>query len=225
MFCQNGDISQAGAGSWVTVEHLSAMFLSLQRRGCHNLNIVTPTHFVAHLLQALVVAVEHGFDLPVVYNCGGYESVETLKLLDGIVDIYMPDFKYGDATVSGELSDVPDYPDRAKAALREMHRQVGDLRIDGPAGTATRGLLIRHLVLPSNLAGTDQVMYFLANELSTETYVNIMDQYRPCLRAHRHPVLSRGITAEEYQSAIETATRYGLHRGFPRERRSRLIAW
>ena len=148
MFCQNPEISQGGEGTWVSLKHLASMFLSLQHRGCHNLNIVTPSHFVAHFLKALVIAVKDGFKLPLVYNCGGYESLETLKLLDGIVDIYMPDFKYADTETAHRLSDVPDYPDNAKVALREMHRQVGDLRIDGPAGTATRGLLVRHLVLP-----------------------------------------------------------------------------
>ncbi|MFH1739448.1 MAG: radical SAM protein [bacterium] len=219
MFCQNAEISQGGEGTWVSLKHLASTFLSLQRRGCHNLNIVTPTHFVAHLLKALAIAVKDGFKLPLVYNCGGYESLETLKLLDGVVDIYMPDFKYADAETALRLSDVPDYPDRAKAALSEMHRQVGDLRIDGPAGTATRGLLVRHLVLPRNLAGSDEVMRFLATEISTDTYVNIMDQYRPCHRADCDRALSVRLTPEEYQAAIDAATRYGLHRGFTREQK------
>jgi putative pyruvate formate lyase activating enzyme len=218
MFCQNSEISQGGEGMWVPISRLASIFLSLQNRGCHNLNIVTPTHFVAHLLRALVTATEIGFRLPLVYNCGGYESVETIQLLDGIVDIYMPDFKYTDPKIAEELSDAPDYPRYAKAALKAMHRQVGDLRADGPAGTATRGLLIRHLVLPENLAGTEEAMRFIAEEISIETYVNIMDQYRPCHRAWRRPALSRSITAEEYQAAVDAAVRYGLHRGFPRKR-------
>jgi len=225
LFCQNADISQGGEGTWVSLDQLARMFLDLDRRGCHNLNIVTPTHFVAQLLQALVIASKKGFNKPLVYNCGGYESLETLRLLDGVVDIYMPDFKYGSSTTAKEFSDAPDYTEHAKSALREMHRQVGDLRIDGPSGTATQGLLVRHLVLPNNLAGTDEVIRFLAEEISTETYINVMDQYRPCLYAHSHPSLDRRITSEEYQTAVETAGRHGLHRGFPRDRRPRLLFW
>ncbi len=218
MFCQNAEISQGGEGMWVPISRLASIFLSLQNRGCHNLNIVTPTHFVSHLLRALVAATENGFRLPLVYNCGGYESVETIQLLDGIVDIYMPDFKYTDPRIAEELSDAPDYPQHAKAALRAMHRQVGNLQTDGPTGTATQGVLVRHLVLPENLAGTQEAVRFVAEELSTETYVNIMDQYRPCHHARQRPALSRSITAEEYQGAVDTAVRYGLHRGFPKKR-------
>ncbi len=225
LFCQNAEISQGGEGRWISLDRLASLFLDLDRRGCHNLNIVTPTHFVAQLLQALVFAAERGFDRPLVYNCGGYESVETIKLLDGIVDIYMPDFKYGDSATAQELSDAPDYAEHAKSAMREMHRQVGDLRIDGPSGTTTRGLLVRHLVLPNDLAGTQEVMRFLAEEISTETYVNIMDQYRPCLRAHTHTSVNRRISSDEYLSAVETAKQYGLHRGFPKEPRPRLLFW
>ena len=210
VFCQNFGISQQGEGWIVPIADLARMMLDLQRLGCHNINFVTPTHQVPQLLRALPLAVEDGLRVPLVYNCGGYESVETLRLLDGVFDIYMPDFKYADAETARAYSGVEHYPEVARAALREMHRQVGDLAVDR-GGIARRGLLVRHLVLPNNLAGTAEVMRFLA-ELSGDTYVNILAQYRPCYRAHEYPLLARRPTATEHREALRLARAAGLYR-------------
>ena len=211
IFCQNYDISQLGTGYAVSKEELAAMMLSVQRMGCHNLNLVSPTHVVSQILEALELAVAGGLSIPLVYNTGGYDSVKTLKLLDGIVDIYMPDMKYSDAGTAQELSGIKSYPAVNRAAIREMHRQVGDLQID-ESGVATRGLLVRHLVLPHGLAGTAEVVRFLAQEVSTETYLNVMAQYRPCHKAFQIPQLARGIAEEEFTAAVKLAHSYGLHR-------------
>jgi putative pyruvate formate lyase activating enzyme len=210
VFCQNSEISQEGEGQIVSTEKLAGMMLDLQRLGCHNINFVTPTHQVPQILRALPMAVEGGLQLPLVYNCGGYESLETLRLLDGVFDIYMPDFKYADADVAEQYSEVKNYPEVARAAFREMHRQVGDLVMDR-RGIARRGLLVRHLVLPNKLAGTAEVVRFLA-ELSEDTYVNIMAQYRPCYRAHEYPALARRPTRAELEEALQLARAAGLHR-------------
>ena len=211
IYCQNYTISQLGEGSVVSQEQLADMMLSLQARGCHNINLVSPTHVVPHILAALEQAVSRGLCLPLVYNSGGYDTVETLKLLDGIVDIYMPDMKYADAKTGEELSGVKDYPKFNQAAVREMHRQVGDLQIDR-TGVAQRGLLVRHLVLPNRLAGTQKVLRFLAQEVSTNTYLNIMAQYHPCYKAYDKPLLSRPVQRQEFAEAIALANRHGLHR-------------
>jgi len=210
VFCQNADISQRGTGESVSGTGLARMMLELQTLGCHNINFVTPTHQAFQILSALLLAIDGGLILPLVYNCGGYESVETLRLLDGVVDIYMPDFKYADAETGRRYSGVDDYPVRAEAAVREMHRQVGDLALDG-RGVARRGLLVRHLVLPNDLAGTAKVMKVLAT-LSRNTYVNIMGQYRPCYGASSHPPLSRRPTASEMEHAFRAARAAGLCR-------------
>ncbi len=210
VFCQNYEISQEGEGQMVSTTKLAEMMLDLQRLGCHNINFVTPTHQVPQILRALPAAVEGGLRLPLVYNCGGYESLETLRLLDGIFDIYMPDFKYADAETAKRYSSVESYPEVARAALREMHRQVGDLVMDR-RGIARRGLLVRHLVLPNRLAGTAEVVRFLA-ELSEDTYLNLMDQYRPCYRAHEYPLLARRPTRAELEEALQLARAAGLHR-------------
>jgi len=216
VFCQNYDISHLGAGEEVEVEELGEMMVSLWRQGCHNINFVTPTHQVAQILAALPYAVERGVNVPLVYNCGGYEEVATLLLLEGIFDIYMPDFKYGDSGIARRYSGAPRYVETAKAALREMHRQVGTLMLD-ERGIAIRGLLIRHLVLPGGLAGTRLVMGFIARELSPDSYINIMDQYHPCFTAADHPPLNRRITVEEFSEAVAIAREEGLRRleGFP----------
>lgn len=211
IFCQNYDISQCGNGREVSVEELARMMLSLARQGCHNINWVTPTHQLPQILSALEVAAEAGLDLPIVYNCGGYESVEALRLLDGIVDIYMPDAKYGSNEVGLRLSGVSDYWDRNREALREMHRQVGDLRTD-ERGIARLGLLVRHLVLPGGLAHTREVMRFLAREISGETYVNVMDQYRPSFHAADSAEIARPITPEEHAGAVTIARDEGIRR-------------
>jgi putative pyruvate formate lyase activating enzyme len=185
--------------------------LSQQRRGCHNIKLVTPAHVVPQILESLELAVTDGLDIPPVYNCGGYESVDTLRLLDGIVDIYMPDMKYADSAVARQYSGVEDYPAVNRAAVKEMHRQVGDLQIDDQ-GVAVRGLLVRHLVLPSRLAGTRETIEFLANSVSSSAYVNIMAQYHPCHRAYDFPFLSRSVTKEEYLEAVTLALQHGLNR-------------
>jgi len=210
VFCQNFEISQMDEGRTVSTAELAQMMLDLQRMACHNINFVTPTHQVPQILRALLAAIEGGLQVPLVYNCGGYESLETLRLLDGVFDIYMPDFKYGDADVANRYSKVEGYPEIAKAAFREMHRQVGDLVMDR-RGIARRGLLVRHLVLPKNLAGTAEVVRFLAG-LSNDTYVNIMTQYRPCYQAHEYPALAERTTRAEYEEAFRLAREAGLHR-------------
>jgi len=210
IFCQNYDISHLGAGREVPAERLAEMMLSLQTQGCHNINLVTPSHVVPQILEALELAAQQGLQVPLVYNCGGYESPAALELLDGVVDIYMPDAKYDDPEVAKRLSRAPDYPQVMRAALREMHRQVGDLQID-QRGLAQQGLLVRHLVLPENRAGTAGIMKFLA-ELSADTYVNVMAQYRPCFRAQEEPALRRRITHQEHAQAVQAALEAGLHR-------------
>lgn len=211
VFCQNYDISHQGAGAALDAAELAAIMLGLQRGGCHNINLVTPSHVVPQVLEALRLAVPLGLAIPLVYNSGGYDSVETLALLQGVVDIYMPDFKFWDPAVAASLCGVPDYPEVARAALKEMHRQVGDLEI-GPDGVARRGLLVRHLVLPEGLAGTAGVMEFLARDLSMNTYVNVMDQYRPCGRAREHGPMGRRLRPEELAAARRAAEAAGLHR-------------
>jgi putative pyruvate formate lyase activating enzyme len=195
----------------VSPEKLAEQMLRLQSIGCHNINWVTPSHVVPFLLRALLIAVPRGLRIPLVYNCGGYESLETLRLLDGIVDIYMPDFKFWDPEIGQDLTGVPDYPSKAVEALREMHRQVGDLSFD-TNGIAQRGLLIRHLVLPNNLAGTKEIMTFLAEGISPRSYVNIMGQYRPCGQAFNHPPLNRKPKLEEISQARRWAIEAGLSR-------------
>ena len=213
VFCQNYEISQLGQGREITVEELAAWMLHLQEIGCENINFVTPTHQAHQIVAALALAREGGLRLPIVWNCGGYESVAALRLLSGIVDIYMPDFKYGDSQVAARYSDAPGYFEAAKAALREMHRQVGDLEVVD--GVARRGLLVRHLVLPGGLAGTERVLRFIAEKVSRDTFVNIMAQYYPTYRAWEFPELSRRITREEYRKALEIARRLGLTRAGP----------
>ncbi len=211
VFCQNYDISQHGVGRPVTPEELASMMLQLQAEGCHNINLVSPSHVVPQILAALLVAAQAGLQLPLVYNTGGYDAVETLSLLDGLVDIYMPDIKYSDTDAGRRFSGVPDYPSVNQAAVREMHRQVGDLVTDG-RGVALRGLLVRHLILPKGVAGTPAVVGFLATEVSPHTYLNLMDQYRPCHRAGGYPELVRPITRQEYQHAAGLAAEAGLTR-------------
>ncbi len=211
VFCQNWDISQQGAGRAVSPEELAGMMLDLQVMGCHNINLVSPSHVVAQILAAVAIAARRGLHLPLVYNTGGYDSLEALALLDGVVDIYMPDMKYADSAIAHRYSHVRDYWEVNKAAVTAMHRQVGDLVLDDQ-GIAQRGLLVRHLVLPGDLAGTERVVEFLAREISPETYLNLMDQYRPCYRAAEHPPLDRRLTAAEYRAACAAAHRAGLHR-------------
>lgn len=210
-FCQNYEISHGAEGVEIGPGRLAEIMIGLRDRGCHNINFVTPTHFMPQILEALVPAIEAGLDVPLVYNCGGYESVEALKVLEGIFDIYMPDFKFWDNHYAERTCGIDDYRERAAEALREMHRQVGDLEISS-SGIARRGLLVRHLVMPNGIAGSREVLKFLAAEISRRTYVNIMDQYRSCGEAYRDPLLNRRITMDEYRSAVRWAREAGLER-------------
>ena len=213
VFCQNYDISQFKAGSEVTPLRLAEMMLELQERGCHNINFVTPEHVVPQILEALPIAVEAGLHLPLVYNTSAYDSLESLRLLDGIVDIYMPDFKMWDEKLSLRYLKAKDYPAAARQALREMQRQVGVLKLD-EQGLARRGVLVRHLVMPGDVAGTAAIMRFLAEELSPDTYVNIMAQYFPAAKVGngRYPEINRRITHQEYEQALQAAREAGLWR-------------
>jgi len=211
LYCQNYEISHLMSGKPVTPEILAFCFLALQEDGCHNINLVTPSHVVPFILKALVLAAGEGLSIPLVYNTAGYDSTDTLSILDGIIDIYLPDFKYWDKAVAKRLSKVSDYPETARTALREMHRQVGDLAVDD-SGIAARGLLVRHLVLPGGLSGTEDIMKFIADEISPETYVNVMEQYRPCGKAMYNPPLDRRITDQEFYRALEAARKAGLTR-------------
>lgn len=211
VFCQNWDISQMRMGRTISETQLAKIMISLQEAGCHNINLVTPTHYMPQILTALLIACEGGLELPLVYNCGGYESLAALEILSGIVDIYMPDVKYAREEHASRFSRAKDYPTVVKRALKEMHKQVGNLMID-ERGIAWRGLLIRHLVLPEGLAGTEELMRFIAKEISKDTYVNIMDQYRPEYRAGDCPPLDRRITSDEYKEAVSMAKNAGLRR-------------
>jgi putative pyruvate formate lyase activating enzyme len=225
LFCQNWPISQLGHGQEVSEARLAEMMLELQDQGAHNVNLVTATHFVPAVLAALDIAVRQGFRLPLVYNCGGYESLETLRLLDGVVDIYLPDAKYADDEAARRLSGFPDYVAVNRAALREMVRQVGDELAGGLAvdddGLARRGLIVRHLVLPGGLAGTAEVLRWIARELSPRVPVSLMAQYFPAYRAladqPEDPALGRPITGDEYLAALEAFDAAGLERGWRQE--------
>jgi putative pyruvate formate lyase activating enzyme len=221
-FCQNYDISQKGSGRPVSVEQLAAMMLELQGQGCHNINFVSPSHVVAQTLAATLIAAEAGLRLPLVYNTGGYDSLAALSLLDGVVDIYMPDIKYSDARTAKKYSKIPNYPETNQNAVKEMHRQVGDLVLD-ENGIAVRGLLIRHLVMPNGLAGTADIARFLAEDVSKDTYINVMAQYRPCYQAGRYPELNRSPTRKELAEARQAVQDAGLHR--LDKRRGIPLAW
>lgn len=209
VFCQNYQISQCGEGREVEVERLSDMMLSLQEQGCHNINLVSPSHIVPQIVEAIYIAAQKGLRVPIVYNTNGYDLTDTLRYLDGIVDIYMPDMKFADNSIAYEYLNVKDYYSIATAAVKEMYRQVGNLKVD-KTGIAYRGLLIRHLVMPQNLAGTDKIMDFIAKEISKATYVNIMAQYHPAHRAYRFEHLGRGLKVDEYEQAVESAKLAGL---------------
>jgi putative pyruvate formate lyase activating enzyme len=211
VFCQNWGTSHLLDGVPVTDRELGTLMLELQALGCHNINLVTPSHVVPQILAALAHAADRGLNVPLVYNTGGYDGPAALALLDGVIDIYMPDIKTFDRDTAGRLLLAADYPEVVRAAVREMHRQVGDLVLD-ETGVAVQGLLVRHLVMPEGLATTREVMRFLAREISPATYVNVMDQYRPCGDAARHVGLSRLVTAAEYEDAREACRGEGLWR-------------
>ena len=210
-FCQNCDISQEDEGDEVFADEIAVMMLNLQKKGCHNINLVSPSHYVPQFLEALVVAMDKGLNIPIVYNTGGYDSLGVLDLLNGVVDIYMPDIKFGDDNTGREFAGAAGYFSVAKQVVKRMHGQVGNLVLD-ERGIAVRGLLVRHLVLPGNLARTEKVMEFLANEVSVNTFVNVMAQYYPAYKAFDHPMLSKRLTQGEYREAINVAERAGLKR-------------
>ena len=212
VFCQNYDISHEGKGVKIDGDGLVKVMFDLQRKGCHNINWVSPTHLVPLLIPALLQARNEGLHIPLVYNTGGYDSLEALEMLDGLVDIYMPDAKYGDSSAAKKYSDAPEYWEINRDALKEMHRQVGNLAVED--GVAVRGLLVRHLILPKDIAASFEVFKFISQELSNDTYINIMDQYRPSNKADKFHELGRRISQEEYRAAIILAKNCGLHRGF-----------
>jgi len=214
VYCQNWDLSWHGDGDEVTADELAGMMLELQRQGCHNVNLVSPSHVVPQILEAVALAADRGLRLPLVYNTGGYDGPEALALLDGVVDVYLADLKYGDSEVARRYSRAPGYFEVAGSAIREMHRQVGDLVLSDD-GLARRGLLVRHLVLPGGRAGTEAAMRFLATEVSSATWVNLMDRYRPCYRAAEHPELARPPTAAELAAAAAAARAAGITRFDP----------
>ena len=221
-YCQNSDISQRDSGELVEPEDLAAAMLELQSYGCHNINFVSPSHVVPQILAGVLVAAQAGLRLPLVYNTGGYDALESLALLDGVIDIYMPDMKYANAQVGRLYSRVKDYPQINQAAVLEMHRQVGDLQVD-ERGVAQRGLLVRHLVLPHGLAGTAQIVRFLAEQVSKDTYLNLMDQYHPAYNAHQHAKLKGTLRPQEYREAVRLAEEAGLRR--LDERKSLRLVW
>lgn len=216
-FCQNYDISHMAEGVEVEPEQMADMMIHLAERGCHNINFVTPTHVVPQIIEALILAIDKGLRVPLVYNSGGYDQKETLELLDGIFDIYMPDFKFWGDKWADRFCDAPDYEEVARAAIKEMHRQVGDLVVDDE-GLALRGLIVRHLVMPNNVARTEKIMEFLSKEISPNTYVNVMDQYRPCGTADKDESINRQLTGQEYRDAVSSAKNAGLVRLDPRDR-------
>ncbi len=216
VYCQNYPISQLGNGNPISISRLSKMMLELQKRGCHNINLVTPTHFVPQIIAAIGQSRKRGLSIPIVYNSSGYESVTTLKLLQGIIDIYLPDAKYADNDIAQKYSGAKNYFLVLKDALQEMYRQVGDLKID-QNGVALSGLIIRHLVLPNNLAGTDQILPWIAQNISRGTYISLMAQYFPTFKAMNYPELSRRISSKEYQKAKVIFEQCGLQNGWQQE--------
>ncbi len=209
LFCQNDDISHLREGVEMSSEDISDVMCSLQRKRCHNINFVTPSHQMPFLLKAVALAIKKGLSVPIVWNCGGYESMEAMQILDGVVDIYMPDFKFSRKESAGRYCSAFDYPEVARCAVAEMHRQVGDLVMDD-SGIAQRGLLVRHLVMPGDVCGTEQIMKWLAENVSPHTYVNVMAQYRPCYKASQFPEIAGRITTAEYEQALFWAKQEGL---------------
>lgn len=218
LYCQNYEFSQLAKGKEVEEEELTSFMLELQKQGCHNINFVTPTHVIAQILKALILAIPRGLNIPLVYNTSGYDSVETLKLLDGIFDIYLPDARYADSKIALKFSQAEDYPAVNQKALQEMHRQVGVSQLN-QTGIIESGLIIRHLVLPDNLSGTDEIMRFIASKLSKDTYISLMSQYFPCYKAEDYPEISRRVSRQEYQKAMDIMHGCGLHNGWVQDER------
>lgn len=216
VYCQNYQFSQLGEGREVEEEELANFMIQLQNMGCHNINLVTPTHVMPQILKALMVAIPLGLKIPLCYNTGGYELPEIIELLDGIVDIYLPDMRYGNNESGIKYSNAPDYPKYNQLAVRLMHKQVGIPEFD-ERGVIKRGLIIRHLVLPNNLSGTEKIMEFLAKEVSKDCYISLMSQYYPCYKAQQYPEIARRVTAEEYEFAKDIMQKYGLDNGWIQE--------
>lgn len=216
VYCQNYEFSQKGEGREVEFEELADFMLQLQAEGCHNINLVTPTHVMPQILKALEIAISQGLKIPLVYNTGGYELAGIIKLLDGIIDIYLADMRYGEEDMAIKYSNAPDYPKHNQEALKEMHRQVGLARIDAE-GIIKQGVIIRHLVLPSNISGTEKIMRFIAEELSKDTYISLMSQYYPCYKAAEFKEISRRINSSEYEKAKEAMHEYGLYNGWTQD--------
>lgn len=217
-YCQNYEISQWDEGKEIEFEELASFMLQLQDMGCHNINLVTPTHVMPQILKSLKIAISQGLKIPVVYNTGGYELAEIINLLDGVVDIYLPDMRYADNEMAIKYSSAPDYPEFNQNALKEIQRQVGVAQLD-KEGIITRGLIIRHLVLPNNISGTDKIMKFIAEELSADTYISLMSQYFPCHKAGQFKEIARRITYGEYENAKYSLKEYGLFNGWTQENR------
>ncbi|MBI5872902.1 MAG: radical SAM protein [Candidatus Omnitrophica bacterium] len=216
VYCQNYDFSQLEEGREVSARELAGYMLELQKLGCHNINFVTPTHVIPQILEALILAVKDGLNVPLVYNTSGYELPEVIKMLDGIIDIYMPDMRYADKAYAAKYSAAPDYPKFNQNAVKEMFRQVGSGQFD-KNGVIQHGLIIRHLVLPQNLAGTNEIFAFIAKELSPQISISLMSQYHPCFEAKNYPPLDRRVTLEEYEDAISLLKKYGLENGWVQE--------
>jgi len=210
VFCQNYDISfKKDDYNTITPYQLSKYMIYLEKLGCHNINLVTPTHFIFRILQSIKIASENGLSIPIVYNCGGYESVDVIKILDGVIDIYMPDIKFFFSETSQRYANAPDYFDNIKDVIKTMYQQVGNLKIID--GVAKRGLLIRHLIMPEHLDDTEKILKFISEEISKDVYINLMDQYHPAGQSYRFPEISRTITNKEFERGIKIAKVYGLH--------------
>jgi len=210
VFCQNYEISHSVEGSYeVSEQDLAQIMITLQQKGAHNINLVSPSHVVPQIIKAIKIAKDLGLKIPIVYNTGSYDKIEIINLLDGIVDIYMPDTKFFDSQASSKYLKAKDYPEIAKNAIKTMHKQVGDLILD-KNNVAIKGLIVRHLLMPNNLAGTEKWLEFIAKEISKNTYLNIMDQYRPCGEAHKFPELCSTISYTEYKHALDMAQKLGL---------------
>lgn len=214
VYCQNYQFSQIGAGKEVEEDVLASFMIKLQEEGCHNINFVTPTHIVPQILKALIVAIKKGLKIPLVYNTSGYESIETLRHLNGIFDIYLPDARYGDPKIALRYSYAEDYPDINQAALKEMNEQKKGIVRLGQEGIIESGLIIRHLVLPNNMQSTRKIMQFIAEALGKDTYISLMSQYFPCYKAKDYPELTRRLTTAEYQEAVDIMYSCGLHNGW-----------
>jgi putative pyruvate formate lyase activating enzyme len=215
IFCQNYPISQIGTGKEVSDNRLAEMMLELQERKCHNINLVTPTHFLPSILSAILTAAEKGLKIPIVYNTSGYERYEVIRLLEGIIDVYLPDSKYADNEIAKNVSGFQNYVENNRSSLIEMYKQSGNLIVN--KGIAVKGLIIRHLILPENYSGTCDVLKFISEKLSKDVHISLMDQYFPSYKALKHSVLSRRITLTEYNNAIESFYEKGLHNGWIQE--------